>query len=129
MMRGVRKTSGRRERGSVAIEYAIILPVFLVLVLGLMDTGRLIWTQTTLDRAVEAAARCASIDTAQCGTAAQVQSYAVGQAYGLTIESSAFTVITKACGISVAVEYPFQLVIPWIADDALTLIASACYPV
>jgi Flp pilus assembly protein TadG len=126
-MRARFKTSGGRRNGSVAIEYGIILPVFLLLVIGLLDAGRLIWTQTTLDRAVEAAARCAAIDAVQCGTAAQVQDYAVGQAFGLTIDASAFTVAAKTCGVEVAVSYPFRLVIPWVARDALTLHATACY--
>lgn len=122
---GLARTPG--ERGSVAIEYAIILPVLLVLVIGLIETGRLIWTQTTLDRAVEAAARCAAVDSVQCGTADAVQQYAVGQAYGLQVESSAFTVVSESCGVSVSVTYPFTMLIPWTASSQLTLRASACY--
>jgi len=118
-----------RQRGSVAVEYGVILPVFLLLVLGLMDTGRLLWTQTTLDRAVEAAARCGVVNTVQCATAAQVQQYAVDQAYGLTIETSAFTVAVAACGVQVTAEYPFRLIIPWLTRTELTLHASGCYPV
>lgn len=117
------------ERGAVAVEYGIILPVFLVLVLGMMDTGRLLWTQTTLDRAVEAAARCSVVNTLQCGTATQVQQYAVTQAYGVNITSAAFTVAAQACGVKVTVAYPFRLVIPWLTVSQVTLNASGCYPV
>ena len=67
-----RAGSLRSRRGSVAVEYAFILPVLLLFVLGIMDTGRLIWTYATLNRAAEAAARCASVDTATCGTVAQI---------------------------------------------------------
>lgn len=129
MRRAASLASGQRERGAVAVEYGIILPVFLVLVLGLMDTGRLLWTQTSLDRAVEAAARCGVVDTIQCGTAAQVQQYAADQAYGLTIDASAFTVAVQACGVNVTAEYPFDLIIPWLAVPQVTLHASGCYPV
>ena len=118
----------RSERGVVAIEYGIILPVLLVLVLGTIDTGRLLWTQTTIDRSVEAAARCGAVNSIQCGTTSQVQAYAVAEAYGLKIASSAFTVSTKACGVQVAASYPFTLLIPWIARTQLTLKATACYP-
>lgn len=117
-----------RERGAVAIEYGIILPVLIVLVFGLIDTGRLIWTQTTLDRATETAARCGAVDAVQCGTAAQVRDHAASEAYGLQIEASAFTVAAKSCGVEVKAEYPFKLLIPWIARTDLTLTASACYP-
>lgn len=129
-MTGARRKWGLRgERGSVAVEYGIILPALLMLTLGIVDMGRLIWTQTTLDRAVEAAARCGAINEIQCGTAAQVQSYAVGEAYGLTVETSAFTVSTQACGVEVVANYAFQLVIPWVARTELPLKATACYPV
>lgn len=128
MTRIFRSRTSRGERGSVAVEYGIVLPALLLLVLGLIDTGRLVWTQTTLDRAVEAAARCGAVDSVKCATAAAVQSYAVSEAYGLTIEASAFTVAAKTCGISVSAEYPFKLVIPWIARTDLTLAAEACYP-
>ena len=122
------------QRGSVAVEYAIVLPVLLLFVLGIMDTGRLIWTYATLNRAAEAAARCASVDTATCGTVAQIQSYAVTQAYGLTIAAAAFTPTTVACGSRVAATYTFQFVIPWIGSspygqsNSTALSATACYP-
>ncbi len=117
------------EKGSVAIEYALILPVLLVLVIGLIEASRLIWTQTTLDRAVEAAARCAAVDTVQCGNPVSVQDYAVTQAYGIAVVSSAFTVANQTCGVNVSVAYPFTLLIPWTARGELTLRARACYPI
>lgn len=120
--------SSERIRGAVAVEYGILLPAFLALVLGIMDTGRLLWTQTALDRAVEAAARCAAVDTIRCATAAQVQAYGADQAFGMTITSSAFSVSAAGCGMQVSAEYPFQLIIPWLARSELTLTATACYP-
>ena len=118
----------RSISGTAAIEFGLALPMLLLFVLGVMDVGRLIWTQTTLDRAVEAAARCAVVDTTNCGTATLTQSYAAGQAFGLTIASTAFTVTTPACGVQVAVSTPFTLIIPWIATSSITLAATACYP-
>src|SRR5436190_10000002 len=93
-----------RRRGTAAIEYAIVLPVLLVFVLGTMDTGRLLWTYVTLNRATEAAARCAAISAAvptatTCSTVALTQSYAANAAWGLTVPASAFTVSNPACGM------------------------------
>jgi Flp pilus assembly protein TadG len=129
-----RLLSRRSERGSIAIEYAFILPVLLLFVLGIMDTGRLIWTYATVTRAAEAAARCAAIDAVTCGTTVNIQNYAVTQAYGLTIAAAAFTPTTVACGSRVAATYTFQFTIPWtgvspygVANTA-TINATACYP-
>ncbi len=125
--------SGRR--GAAAIEYGLILPAVLLFVIGIIDVGRLLWTYTTLNRAVEAAARCGAINTLQCGTAAQVQSRAVTEAWGLeqTISESAFTVTRASCGIRVAVSYDFVFAIPALVGASplgtVTLSPAACYPV
>ena len=43
--------------GSTAVEFAIILPLFIVIVMGLMEFGRLFWVQVSLRHAVEQTAR------------------------------------------------------------------------
>ena len=116
------------ERGASAVEYAILLPALLIFTLGIVDIGRLLWTQTTLDRAVEAASRCASINATQCGTAAKVQAFAVQEAYGLQITTTAFTAGPAGCTSGVTASYPFRLIIPWLTRTSLTLTAKACYP-
>lgn len=117
----------KSDRGTAAIEFALVLPVLLLFTLGLIDVGRLLWTQTTLDRAVLAAARCAAINATTCGTTAHIQSYAVTQAYGLSITSSAFTVTSGTGHICVSASRTYHLIIPW-AGDTLNLSANACYP-
>jgi Flp pilus assembly protein TadG len=121
------------RRGTAAIEYALILPVMLLIVFGLMDIGRLLWTYTTLSRAVEAAARCAAINTAECGTSAQIRSRAVTEAWGLSVTSATFTVTTPSCGVQVRASYDFKFIIPMLDAvtplGTITLEPTACYPV
>lgn len=123
-----------RRRGTVAIEYAIVLPVLLIMLLGIMDTGRLLWTYTTLYRASEDAARCAAIEAPRCTTFAATQAYAVTAAWGLNINASAFTVSNPACGMQIHASYNFQFIIPWFPQfggaplGTTTLTATACYP-
>ena len=130
LRRNTRHTRRSPRRGAVAIEYALILPALLLLVIGIIDTGRVLWTYTTLYRATEAAARCAAINTIDCGTAGQVQSYAVAQAFGLKIDATAFSVATAACGIQVNGTYDFAFAIPAFTSNlgTITLKATACYP-
>ncbi len=122
-------------RGAVAIEFAIVLPVLLVLMLGIMDVGRLMWTYSTITRATQAAARCFAIKAAGCATATETQNYAVTQVWGLTIDASTFTVSTPACGAQVSASYTFAFVIPWFdpvspfgSSNSMPLSAVACYP-
>lgn len=123
--------SGRR--GAAAIEYGLILPAVLLFIIGIIDVGRLLWTYTTLNRAVEAAARCGAIDTINCGTTALIQSRAVTEAWGLTITTSAFTVSKPACGLQVTASYDFVFAIPALAGASplgtITLGPAACYPI
>ena len=125
----------RRRLGSIAVEYAIVLPVLLMVLLGVIDAGRVIWSYTTLLRAVQVAARCAVVDSDNCGTVAKVQSYAASQAWGLNLTASAFSVTKITCGMQVRGTMVYQFVTPWFyvaapfgASNTLTLSASACYP-
>jgi Flp pilus assembly protein TadG len=118
-----------RERGAAAIEFAIILPILLLCVLGLIEFGRAIWTQATLDHAVQAAARCAAIDPVTCGTVAQTQQYATTKAPGLTLPASVFTVTNPARGVQVAASLAFDFLVSELLPYSQTLNARACFPV
>jgi Flp pilus assembly protein TadG len=118
----------RADRSATAIEYAILLPVFLTLILGGMDAGRVMWTQITLQRAVQLAARCASVNTQTCGSASATQAYAASQAWGFTLAPSTFTAQSLACGNKVSASLPIQLAVPWLATSTVILSANACHP-
>jgi Flp pilus assembly protein TadG len=125
----------RNRRGAVAVEFAFLLPALLLLVLGLIESGRLFWTYTTLSWAAQSAARCAVVNTTLCGTTGQIQTYAAAQAYGITVSGTDFAVATAACGAQVTMNYPFTLLIPYLSVgtasgsfNILTLPITACYP-
>ncbi|MDR3512592.1 MAG: TadE/TadG family type IV pilus assembly protein [Caulobacteraceae bacterium] len=126
--RGGRGLLRSQPAGATTLEFALVLPIFLLFLLGVMDIGRLLWTQATLDYATDAAARCAAVDTTQCATTSQVQTYAASRAFGMTLASSAFSVTSATCGWRVSASTPFSFVTPWIYGGSLTLVANACYP-
>jgi len=90
--------------GATAIEMAFLLPVFLLFLVGIEEFGRALWTQTALQFAVEAAARCAAVSPSLCknsGGTIDVPGYAATQAFGLSIPSSAFSYTQNAvCGVA-----------------------------
>jgi hypothetical protein len=124
--------SNRYRRGTAAIEFAILAPVFLMFLLGIMDFGRLMWSNVTLARAVNVAARCASVNTTTCGTTANIQTYAVGQAWGLGLATTNFVPSVQTCGNQVIGTMSFVFVIPWFygtspyAANTMALTATAC---
>jgi Flp pilus assembly protein TadG len=141
--RGSVRRLWRARRGATAVEMAFLLPVFVLFLLGIEEFGRALWTQTALQFAVEAAARCAAVNPFQCtapgGTTFDVPSYAASEAFGLSIPSSAFTYTANAiCGVSsnttgsggalVQASYLFRAVIPQLVPVNVTLTAKSCHP-
>jgi Flp pilus assembly protein TadG len=104
------------ESGTVALEYGFLLPVLIALFLGSMDVSRLIWTYTTLHRAVEAAARCGAVNQTICGNTTQVQSRAVSETWGITVSPSVFTVTMTDTTVAVTANYDFTIVVPFMGD-------------
>lgn len=49
------------ERGAVAVEFALILPILVALLLGIMEFGRAYYTQITLANAAREAARTMAV--------------------------------------------------------------------
>src|SRR5579859_3625853 len=87
--RGVPMPPQHRERGAAAVEFALVLPVLLVLVMGIIDFGRVFSAQQTLTYAARSGARVMVLQnsTTAAITAAQNAASPLGQ-----IATSAFSV-------------------------------------
>jgi Flp pilus assembly protein TadG len=114
-------------RGSTAIQFGLAAPTLLLFMLGIVEVGRMLWTMNALHYSVEEAARCASINTATCGSVGNVQAFAAARSGG-SFASSVFTAATAGCGNRVSASYPMHLNIPF-TSYAVTLTAQSCYPI
>jgi Flp pilus assembly protein TadG len=117
------------ERGATALEFAILAPVFFLLIFGIIAFGLLFWTQVGLQHGAEMAARCASINATRCPTSnpGTITTYATQQSLGLSLPASTFTYSKPACGNQVSATYKY--VFPGIRNlSPLTLTAQACFP-
>jgi Flp pilus assembly protein TadG len=124
---------GRRftcdERGVAAVEFAVTSPVYFLMLFGLAQAGMWLWADFTLQRAVDAASRCAAILTATCGTTSAIQTYASNNVVGLSVPSSAFTVTTATCGAQVSAAYDVPTFTSGLGLPNITVHVSACYPI
>lgn len=118
----------RERQGASAVEFAVLLPLFVPLIFAVVQVGQLFWTQTALQHAVDIAARCATINTAACGSPSQTQTFAATQAYGLTFPAGTFTASTVACGNQVSAAYTFPLLVTAWFPATVNLSARSCYP-
>ncbi|MBT8158997.1 MULTISPECIES: TadE/TadG family type IV pilus assembly protein [Arthrobacter] len=102
------KKSGS-EAGAVAVEFALILPIFLVLVLGIFEFGRGFNIQVSLTEAAREAARYASIHQTDAGynvTAAQDAGVAAAPSVPLQESNiNVQSVGSNPCNVVVTVAY------------------------
>ncbi|GKV72346.1 TadE/TadG family type IV pilus assembly protein [Pseudarthrobacter sp. NCCP-2145] len=97
------------ERGAAAVEFAILLPLLLMLVLGTIEFGRAYNAQITLTNAARDGVRVMAIgnDPAGAKTAAQNAAASVSS----TIPTSDITLSTSACstGAQVTLTIKYKL--------------------
>jgi hypothetical protein len=89
------------QDGAALVEFSLVGPMFLLLLLGLMQFGLAAWRQNELQFAVQQAARCANVRPDLCGDPAATAAYAAGRIRTFTVEPSAFSVSEEACGVRV----------------------------
>jgi Flp pilus assembly protein TadG len=135
------RLSGAGCDGVAAIEFALVAPIFLGLIFGTIEYGRLLWTKQALQQTAIAGARCMAIaqgviqdsPCAAGGTTSYIQSVASG--WGLSLQSSNIT-LSSSCGSTsgfsqVTLTSTFNTPVPAIvllAAGGTTLTATACYP-
>jgi Flp pilus assembly protein TadG len=57
----MRERLGRRDRGAAAVEFALLLPVLMLFIFGIIDFGRMVNAKITINEAAREGARAAAI--------------------------------------------------------------------
>lgn len=82
----------RDPSGSVAVEFALLLPVYIAFMFGIIEYGRMIWIRNSMEFATEQAARYGAITSG--ATTATIITYAGTQLIGIDSSTVTFTVPT-----------------------------------
>ncbi len=120
------------KKGSVVIEAAFMLPLFLIFVLGIVEFGRLYWVRSSMQLAVTEAGRYVMIHTT--ANDATLTSVATSSLYGLNPANFtlSFSNATNA-GINykvVTAVYNYNFITHNIlGTSAITLTASSKVPI
>jgi Flp pilus assembly protein TadG len=136
-------------RGAVLVEYAITLPIYLLLIFGALEAGLMMWTQVGLQHGAELAARCATTAQAtsnagqtpgQCLTNDSIKNFAASQTLGLNPPADNFTPHQVPdplgiCGtgypgnvVTASYSFPIFGIYTW-STTSITLTAQACDPI
>src|SRR4051812_28489854 len=99
--RDLRAMSGRhRHRGQALVEFALVIPLFLLLLFGIVDAGRLVFTYNAVSNAARDGARVAIVNQSSSGVntcdTTQPNAYPVGcvlaSSNGIVVRASDVTV-------------------------------------
>jgi Flp pilus assembly protein TadG len=88
------------DQGATAVEFAIVAPVVIMLIVGIPSLSLMLFAMGSLHFAVEDAARCASARPSQCADSAAIISYAQSR-YSGVLATPVFTfvpAVPTSCG-------------------------------
>ena len=113
----------RSESGAALIEFAIALPILILLVLGIIDIGRLLYTQITLHEAVQEGTLYASTHPAD---PAGSRNRVIESVDNPSIDLSEVTVDCPFTdSVRVRIEHDLDLLTPILGGGSVTLDAQA----
>ena len=126
-MMGIPGTGALNDaRGTAAVEFALVAPAFIMLVVGAFYLCLCLFLTGSLHYAVEQAARCASVKTTICTDSSSIVSYAQSNYFGPGGQPS-FNYAAAACGKSVSASMNYVLSIG-IRQFTIPVSATACFP-
>jgi len=114
------------ESGATALEFGLVLPVFLGLMLGVISFSMLGGAISGMHFAVEEAARCYAVNKTTCGTSSDAVTYARTHYLGPRV-NPVFEATNAGCGFTVSGTATFELSLAIVSMN-IPLSASACYP-
>jgi len=120
-----------KNSGQTLIEFALTMPMLLLVVMGVFDLGRGIYYYSAIHNASREGARYGAVnhcDTDGIKTAAKLMAIGLGDSLEVKDPVTYFTPTGRADRIVVTVEYTFETVTPlvgvFLGDDGSVLLES-----
>lgn len=131
-------TMTSRQRGQGLVEFALTIPLFILMLLGLVDLGRAVYAYTTISNAAREGARLAIVNQTQAGGTYIAQAEAANSATSLGIAAASVTISfrtpdlsgscanrTIGCVAQVTVPYSFTAITPIVGNIVGTINMSS----
>jgi Flp pilus assembly protein TadG len=108
-----------RRRGQTAVEFALTLPLLLILIVGALDVGRAVLASTSLANAVREAARAGAAAYPAAGWETRAANHASSSATLLDSSALSINVAQVTAGgatfVTVTGQYRFHPIAPYIS--------------
>lgn len=115
--------------GTTAVEFALVAPLLLALLVGALEAGRLLWFGAALGFAVDRAARCAEL-APDCGTEGAIRAEMEAALASLAVPVAAgageLVLAPEPCGTRIEAHLAYPPLVPGLVPLAPTLSAHAC---
>lgn len=118
----------RDTAAATAVEFALVLPLFLLVTIGTINMGLAMSALVRLHFATEHAARCLSTDVSGACTAGNIDTYAKSLYQIGSMSNLSFTTTAPACGNQVNGSGDYEL-LTGVGLITINMTAQACYPV
>jgi Flp pilus assembly pilin Flp len=117
----------RDRRGSNAVEFAFLLPAFILCIVAAMYAAMGMYVADSVQFAVEAGARCAALDATTCGSSSLALTYTQGVYKGPASPTPTFAYAVATCGkkLTGTVNYPFSF---GLSSVSVPISATSCHP-
>ncbi|WP_396592612.1 TadE/TadG family type IV pilus assembly protein [Brevundimonas sp. R86498] len=127
----------RDRRGATAVEFAMVAPLLIAVILMVIEGNRFLWTSQAIQEAASHAARCVAIGSPDCDTDVEASAFALQRAatMGITVPASGVAIArNQTCygvadmsrvNLDLAFNSPIANIVPAFPERVT---AEACFP-
>jgi Flp pilus assembly protein TadG len=139
----MRRLLKRRERGQSLVEFALVIPIFVLVLMGIFDLGRAVYAYNTANNAAREAARLAIVDQTQTDVEQRAMQHGVGLGLSvsdITIDyrssntpdtASSCATLQIGCLANVRIDYGWTAATPIIGNlvGTINIVGESQFPV
>ena len=127
-MRGQRRSFLACCRGATAVEFAIVAPLYLAMMVGVFELSRAMWIKASMQYAVEETSRYALVNTSASATTLQTYAESKLNDAGVGTTGMTFTITADGTVADIQVSYSFETLTSLLPFPSLTLTAKSRVP-
>ncbi len=120
------------RKAATAVEFALVAPVFLMMVIGIFEMSRAMWIKSSMQFAVEETTRHAIVNSS--ATASDLAAYALSElgSSGMNLSGASFSATLTVSGtityVDIQGSYVFSSMVPLVPFPDVTLTAKSRVP-